>query len=215
MSTTFARSVARLVGAAALIAGALSAAACIQQETRSVMYLGPDGSVTWSILEGDVRSDAATPAERAGEEEDYRREMLADPTPLVTWLDSLGGRAIVRTVLKDTVPFETHTSARFDRLDALLASICQTVGAQCVGTLTTDGRRTRMTVEEISEADAGPDTDLRTVTSAIDGLRLVLGEGTFVEAVGFKIEDGRTAVLEDDVDTGPVRLVLAWEVQGR
>jgi hypothetical protein len=197
------------------VAVALNGSACIQKETRSVMYLDPDGSVTWSILESDVRSDAATPAERAGEEEGYRREMLANPTPLVAWLDALGGRAITRTVLKYTAPFEAHTVARFDRLDALLVSICQAAGSRCVSDIASDGRRTRMTLEQVGEAGEGTGTDVGTVTDVLDGLRLVLGEGTFVEAVGFTLKDGRTATLSDDLDAEHIRLVLAWDVPGR
>lgn len=203
----------RITGTLAVLAGSLAGAGCILKDTRSVMYLEPSGAVTWSITESDIRSDGDTPEDRAKEEAGYRDEMFANPAPLAALLDSMGGHSIARTVLKDHAPFEIHTVARFDRIDAVFERLCAKAGALCVTRLSSEGDRTTLTVEvrgEIeSAADAnmpGPQADLLT------GLKIVCVEGRFVHASGFTLKDGRTALIPDtDGPEDPLVLTLTWQ----
>lgn len=211
MTSTFDRRFVRTAGAALVLAGALVASACIVQETRSVMYLNADGTVTWSLTQSDVRSDAETPAERTQEEADWRRQMLASPAPLVTRLESLGGYSVTRTVLKDEAPFEVHTIARFDRIDVLFERICTAAGYLCAARLETAGGRTTLTVEVIQEIDSpGPEKDV--LTDLLDNLTLVCVDGRFVGASGFTLDGSRKATIadQDGPDEG-LTLTLTWE----
>jgi hypothetical protein len=213
MTRTFARRFARNVGLPAVLAISIAGAACIQKNTRSVMYLDPGGSVTWSILESDVHSDSTSPDDRASDEQGYRRELGTNPAPLVAVLESLGGRGITRSVLKDTAPFEVHTVARFDRVDGLFEAVCQAGGIRCVSHTSWEGRRTRLTVEQVGKIES--EADPVALTDALDHLQVVLAEGRFVEAVGFTLKNDRTAALNDDLDEDHLVLSLTWEVTGR
>jgi hypothetical protein len=200
----------RTLAALAVVGLASLGAGCIEKDTRSVIYLDPGGSLTWTVLETDVRSNSEQPAERVQEEADYRRTMLSNPTPLVLFFESLGGRQVSRTVLKDTAPFEVHTSAAFDRLDVLFERVCAATSYVCVAGMTIDGRRTTLTVEMVSEFEVpGPEQDA--LADALGTLKFVLVEGRFVEASGFVLA-GRTATLgEKAVEGDPVRITLTWE----
>ena len=211
MTSTITRRLVQAAGALGVLAWSLVGAACIQKETRSVMYLDPSGSVTWSITESDARSDAETPAERTQEETAWRQQMLVSPAPMVTRLESLGGYSVTRTVLKDEAPFEVHTIARFDRVDVLFERICAAAGHLCAARIESDGRRTTLTVEVIQEIDSpGPAKDL--LTDLLDNLTLVCVEGRFVQASGFTLKDDRTAVIADtDTPDDQIVLTLTWQ----
>jgi hypothetical protein len=127
------------------------------------------------------------------EESGYRRDALANPARLAVLFESLGGRSVSRTVLKDTAPFEVHTVARFDRLDVLLESVCLAAGIRSVSRISWEGSQKRLTLEQIDKTDAV--ADVQALSDALEGLKLVLVEGTFVEAVGF--------TLKDDLDGHP------------
>jgi hypothetical protein len=210
MTAPFARPVARMLAAIAVVWLASLGTGCIEKDMRSVIYLNSDGSLTWTVLETDVRSNSEKPAERVQEEADYRRTMLSNPTPLVLLFESLGGRHVSRTVLKDTVPFEVHTSAEFDRIDVLFERVCAAASFVCVAGVTSDGGRTTLTVEMVSELE-GPGSEAEALTDALGTPKFVLVEGRFVEASGFVV-GGRTATTDEKAMEGdPVRLTLTWE----
>jgi hypothetical protein len=202
---------------ALVFALALAAAACIQKDLRNVMYLQPDGSVVWTILETDVRSDAANASDRESEEAEYRRVMQSNPTPLVALLSSLGGRQASRTILKDTAPFEVHTSANFDRLDVLLENLCAAGSRFCVAWIQDQGHRRTLTLEMQGPLDP-PAPEQEALIDALTDLKLVLVEGRFVEASGFILDGNRTARLDEHAvedEDEPVTLTLVWETNSR
>ncbi len=212
MRNTIARRFAQATGTLTILACSLAAAACIQKETRSVMYLDPSGAVTWSITESDVHSDGETPAERAKEEAEYREQMMAVPSPLVTLLESMGGYAVARTVLKDQPPFEVHTIARFDRIDVLFERACAASGYLCVSRLETTGDRTTLTVEVLGELDAAS-KESNPIDGLLDQLAIVCVNGRFVEASGFKLDGDRKASIADTdgQDNDQLVLTLTWQ----
>jgi hypothetical protein len=211
MTATNARPLAKMLATLAVLGLAALGDGCIEKDTRSVIYLDPDGSLTWTVLETDVRSGSEKPADRTQEEAEYRRTMLSNPTPLVLLFESLGGRQVSRTVLKDTVPFEVHTTAKFDRIDTLFERMCAAASYFCVAGVANDGRRTTLTIEMVSELEVpGPEQDA--MTDALGTLKLVLVEGRFVGASGFALTGTRTATLDEKVvDGDPVTITLTWE----
>ena len=60
-----------LVTAAVVVCGAIGAAGCLAADTSHVLYLRPDGAVTWAVLERDVRSRDDDPLVRAREESEF------------------------------------------------------------------------------------------------------------------------------------------------
>jgi hypothetical protein len=211
MIRTFTRSFAPAVLAPVVLAFSILSAACIQKETRSVIYLETDGSVTWSITESDVHSDAGDPKERAGEEADYAREMAASPAPLAALLESWDGRSVSRTILKDTVPFEVHTTARFDRIDTLFERVCASIGQGCVSRMVTAGGRTTWSLELPGETEENGSQD-DVALDLLANLKIVIVEGSFVASSGFILGGDRTAKIDEKAtDAGHAVLTLTWE----
>jgi hypothetical protein len=218
MNATAARSRRRPWLTAATLGMSLALAACIVKDTRSTMYLSPDGSVTWTILQANVFSDAKQASERDAEEQAWRNRAAAAQTPLTVFLESLGGWAVSRTVLKDTAPFEVHTTARFDRIDTLFGAICCSTGSDCVSQMQTDGNQTTLTVwvagqEETSHESSAGDTD--PVVDALGDLKIVLTSGRFVKASGFVLDGTRAAHLDEKATDGAGTLSLTWEKDTR
>lgn len=63
------------------------------------------------------------------------------------------------------------------------------------------GNRRRLTLEQVDKTDAV--ADVQALSDALEGLKLILSEGKFVEAVGF--------TLKDDLDEDHLVLSLTWE----
>ena len=53
------------IGTIGLAAVSFLASGCLIKDTTQTVYLEPDGTVTWSVLEKDVRSDAPRAEDRA------------------------------------------------------------------------------------------------------------------------------------------------------
>jgi len=203
----------RITCVALVLAAALACAACIQKDVRNVVYLQPDGSAVWTILETGARSDAKSAPDRRAEEADYRRTILSNPTPLVAFLEMLGGRRVSRTVLKDTAPFEVHTSAEFDRIDALFERICASASRFCVASVHDDGQRRVLTVE-VQGPLTPPAPEHPALLDALTKLTFVMADGHFVEAAGFILDNDVTAKLDDEAledEDEAVTLRLVWE----
>ena len=65
---------------------------CLLKETSHTLYLRPDGAVTWSVLERDIRSDEADPDKRRSEEEAYLAAVAAGEHDVAKALDVLGAQ---------------------------------------------------------------------------------------------------------------------------
>ena len=53
------------------LAASVLTAGCLRSETTHVLYVSPDGGVTWTTTEADVHSDEKDPAARMAEEREY------------------------------------------------------------------------------------------------------------------------------------------------
>ena len=61
----------RPIAALLLVILAVFAAGCIQEDNTITLYLDPNGQVTWSILERNVRSDSKDRGDRQTEESQF------------------------------------------------------------------------------------------------------------------------------------------------
>ncbi len=206
------RAVVLLILAAAL-------AACILKDTRHTLYLEPDGSVVWTVLEEDVRSDATAPAERTREECDWLATATAGDHPAARGLAWLGGRPQSR-VLRSERPFTVWTEARFESLEELARRLV-------------DGLRLPAELEVVTHPDGGALTVVLQLAAVddseeaeealvdllddLESARLVLVAGQFIAAEGFELDDDqRTArplpPLEEllEAKEGALRWSLSW-----
>jgi hypothetical protein len=198
-----------------LVAAALCGG-CLQKDVTQSIYLTP-GGVVWSVIERDVRSDTREPAGRIREESDYFLAAGAGEHPVAQALRRLGARAVTTTWLRRERPYSVMTEGRFADIRELAAALIRDAGAQGDATLSHEGCVTRLAVR----VDANPavEPDDRAADALIaepDRYRIVLTEGRFVAADGFRILDDAVAVPDAGKTTrdGVLTLALAWAAEG-
>jgi hypothetical protein len=216
-----------------LVAAALTVG-CLEGELEHVIYLDPDGSATWMVLEKEIRSASGDLAE---EEKGFLVPYRNNEYHVAQALTDLGAVSVETRLLRPERPYWVVTTAEFVAIDAMLQryvreidEVAAEVWIECVG----DERRlvVRYTpelddgdeageeqkVEEKQEAEAEEEEDNVNILLD-DELRIFLTSGKFVDAEGFEISHGGSvavpaAVSEDDIDTdGSVTLSLTWTVE--
>lgn len=208
----------------ALVA-AMTAAACLQKETTSTIYLRRDGSFDWVVLERNVRSDADVDASRTAEEQTWARDTTLAQSALVRTMLDMGGRDVFVRWLRSTRPYAVETGAKFDSLPAAFdRALAGCALPYANGIADTDGVTTWT-----FRLDVGPDGSrldaaghvcsegLAGLGDLLSGLTVVLESGAFTGAQGFTLEGGDSAAIDDDaIDasvkaTGLVELSLSWK----
>ena len=202
----------RRIGVAIVaLAAAVAASACLTKETTHTVLIARDGTITWTVLEDIIGSDAKAASDRTREEADYlAAAWRGDHSPAVA-LWHLGALDVRTGVLGATAPFVVRTEGRFGRLDEVMNRFAAAAGARSVSTLVRrDGIATwTWTLEEDSDALDRDDT-VDALSDVLDGGRFLLERGRFVSASGFTLSTCRIAVLKIPEDQPQVRLELSW-----
>ncbi|MCG6963970.1 MAG: hypothetical protein LJE95_11955 [Acidobacteria bacterium] len=198
---------------------ALVLAACVLKTTRHTVYLEPDGSVVWTVLEEDVHSDARTAVDRRKEECDWLAAVHAGEHGVARGLALLGGDPVSR-VLRSERPFVVWTEARFDSFEELatrLVSDLQLPARLDVDSGAGGGGFTLELDLAAAEGMDGGDNPLIELLDGIENARLVLPEGEFVSAEGFELDENRRTARPlappDEVleaKAGTIRWSLHW-----
>jgi len=195
-----------------LVFATLLCTACLERQTTQTLYLAPDGSVTWEILETGVRSSEQDRDTARREEADYLSAAAASNHDLARGLARLGSRPGT-AVLRDVSPFTVHTRARFPSGPAL-ADVLQ---AELTGAvdivLSREGARARAEIHVNPEFDweSLDGSPLLALLTDTEDFRIVLTEGRFIEATGFAIVDPYTAILKPHGDGAEFALVWTTE----
>ena len=198
-----------------LLAAAIGSQACLKTQTTHVLYLSPSGAVTWSVRETDVHSDDPDQAKAAHEESEFLRAIEQQRHPSFLALEALGGRDAVTALTRGERPWEALTSARFDRAETLAAAILDELQIAGHSTQMASHDRVTLTVEWISDAGTAEETPVLALVEHLEAYRIVLTEGRFIAAEGFRISpDGRAAVpVEQQGDSAATgRVSLTWTV---
>ena len=193
----------------------VASAGCLVKDSTQTWYLEPDGSVTWVVLEKDVRSDADTAADREQEERTYIEAALKHEHSTVETLTTLGAADVSSRVLRDRVPFIVVTEGRFASLERLGQRLIEENGASGHSRLTRIGEDTEWAFELTDTEKAGTETP-GPAFETFENLKVVLATGRFVAARHFTLStDGRVAtiVLDEPAKEGastPFALTLRW-----
>jgi hypothetical protein len=205
-------------GAAVLALAALSTTACLEKETTHTLYLSPDGAVTWTAMERDVRSTEADRAARDAEEQAYLAGALSGTNDLAAALAALEPGRVQTRVLRRERPFTVFTEARFARIEDL--------GTVMLGALRVPGsvwlengpEVTTMHIHldlrgmDMDEASDSPVWAL--FEDELASCRIVLTDGQFVAAEGFALGDGNTTAepvpVSGDSPKEIIDLSLSW-----
>jgi hypothetical protein len=206
---------------------------CFEIQGKHTVYLEPDGTVTWAVLEEEIRLDGETAKERRQAADEFLDLVAANGHAAAVSLAALHPSSLNSRILRDEAPQTILTEARFPGIDRLHQNLFDLYQVPASTELDTDGDLTRMKAwiwlndsDEEDEEDEEESADVLEAAELSEAIllallvecRIVLTEGRFVEAVGFEIkEDGRVAVPtdteteeEDEEDYLPVVLSLTW-----
>jgi hypothetical protein len=207
-----------------VLTAAVVASACLNKDTTSTIYLRPDGSFDWVILEQNVRSDERDESARLAEEVDYADAVSRGDNGLVNGLLALGAEDVHVRWLRSRRPYAVMIDARF----ANLAGAFDRVLARCEVPYESAITETEGVTTWTFRADVGIDGDRLTHEAhercgeGLDGLdealdfTIVLESGSFTAARGFVLGAGDTAAIDNDALeesvklTGVVELSLSW-----
>jgi hypothetical protein len=203
---------------------AISAAACLQKDTTSTIYLRPDGSFDWVVFERNVRSDEADAGMRQAEEVGYADEVNRGEHDIVNGLLALGAEDVEVRWLRSRRPYAVMIDARFDSLAGVFGRMVSSCGIPFESAMAeSDGVKTWTFRADVG-VDGGRLSDMDSdcvlnsggLDELLDGLRIVHESGTFMAARGF-ILDGKDTVEADDEamqecvkTTGIIELSLSW-----
>lgn len=212
-----------LTAAVALLA--VVSAGCLAKATTQTIQLSPDGTVSWIAIEREVRSTERDPAARVAEEQAYLQAARQSLHPIGQAFAALAPSSLQTTVLRDRRPFLVLTEAQFDRIDWLAERVLDRLKVPGTSVLERAGAggRWTLTADLSVEADDDAGKELLPLADTDGPLRVVLTEGRFTAATGFRLVDDDTAAelieqddrTKDDADSKRLLLSLTWERAGR
>lgn len=200
---------------------ALVSAACIKRDSAATWYVDSAGRVTWSILERDVRSDAAARVDRETEEQQYLFAVRSQTHGAAHGLKRLGAAGLKVSILQDKAPFTVLTEGAFPGLGEMGTRLITQFRLSGTSVVVRDGDTWTWTMTlsdpNASSGDTADDEDL--VALMGDRLTVALREGRFLSATGFALDDeGRIATLNSDDklkadENGMLTIGLCWEIK--
>ena len=178
----------------------LLAAGCIVKKTSHTVYLEADGSVTWTVLETQVRSVEEKPAERRAQELEFLDGVASGDHPPIRVLEDLGAWSLDTRFLRRERPYTLLTEARFDSIDAPIRRAFEEVGLPAVVGFESRGGWSRLSVTIDVWALEETDLEDTAFTDALwemelDDFQLLLSRGRFVDAANFSLEDEETRAV--------------------
>ena len=202
------------------LALALAPLGCIIDETTHVLYLEPDGSVTWRVLQDLVRSDRDAPRERLAEEADFLDEVDTAEDSYSRMFADMGATAVDAWSVRDRRPYSLVVEGRFEGLDEATEALGEHIETDLHVTLEQDGDVVHYTLRVPPPTEqVDPDDADDAWQWAQHRFRMVTAKGRFVHARGFDIsEDGVVAVprplTPDEIDEhdGTSVYTLTWDL---
>lgn len=178
----------------------LLATGCLKKETFHTIYLNPSGSLTWNVLEENVRGDEPGSVEE--------RQVLADVKrgayPMTLGLLAAGAARAETRLLRAERPFLVLTEGRFHSVERLAREVFEVLCDESEVRLTAgpDGRRLELECLPAEEPWMDEDDPRWWLLDSDGDFEIRLTHGRFVEAAGFEIIDDGEAVrlLQDEED---------------
>jgi hypothetical protein len=201
---------------AGILAACLLMSGCLVGETTHTLYLDPLGTLTWSVLERNIRSDLDDPAERVAEEGDYIHSAWDGHHGVARALQRLQPLHVSWEVLRGTRPFTVLTEARYESPAHLAWAMMDKLGVRGDAWMESTGDRTRFVLilyadQECEDEDALD--ELGALVAELEDYRIHLTAGRFVDAVGFDIEGQDNIAVPEEVEedeVGELVYSLTW-----
>jgi len=209
-----------------LLVLALPMQGCIVKETTHTLYLEPDGSLTWMVLEHAIRSDAGTAEERRREEAGYLARFEAEEHAMAEAFLALRPRSLETRMLRDERPYTTLTVARFSDPSVVFQDLLDQSGMVGRAVVEREEGQARLVLtfplddegDVITEGSTEEEDFLSPLLVAFPKWTFRLPEGRFVGSEGFEVTRGCAIPLDPEeafeIDPGgEIRYVLAWTVE--
>ena len=202
-----------------LILGAALAltTACLNHNDRHTFYLDPDGSVTWTVVQEEIRSDAADKLDRIREEREFLEAVDGGRHPVAGAFGQLGALSVKTQLVRAERPYTVVTEARFESIARALDEFLNRLDLVAEARLEAEDDRMRLTFsyrEGEGQTDGSDDDELvESLLGVHETYRFVLTEGKFLEAEGFRLEADDTAAVLLEVsedDNGTATHSLTW-----
>jgi hypothetical protein len=193
---------------------------CLTDETSHTLYLHPDGSITVSILQLNIRSDGESAQARLKEENEFLMDARGNTHQAAKELLDLGAHSIRTTILREEQPYAVFTEGRVASIERLVSEI---LGDESDGrvVVTFESSDSEASLSIRCERDPYSDdaaTSCDELHAAFSDAPLILTEGRFIRATGFEINDtGRRASMlskeafELNPEAQAVQYSLVWE----
>jgi hypothetical protein len=189
----------------ALFAGliALTTVACLVKETTHTIYLQPDGSLTWVVLEREIRSLADTPEQRLTQEEEFLQSFHAGQHATRLAFTALYCDRFASQLLREQRPFAVWSEADFSSLAQLANDIIDKLALPGQVSMWQDDDLMHWQLEVFTDQvgeDYEPwDESVLALVDDVESYQIRLTHGQFVAANGFQLD-------EDDSVARPVEL---------
>jgi len=183
---------------------------CLTQQIEQRLYLDPQGGLSWTVLQQEVRSDARGPSGRAAEEQSFLDRARAAEHGVARAFDALGARRVETLVLRERRPYAVFTSAEMGPVDRVLETFLRRLGVEARAGLLRQGASRHLELvfrPGDGEADVDEDEPALALADDLEAFRFVLTSGRFTAAEGFRLDDDhRAAVMLDPEEGDPERL---------
>lgn len=199
------------------------ASGCLLKDTTQTWYLHPDGSVTWTVVEANVRSDARAAADRANEEATYWQSVRSGTHQMAEAFRTLGATTPRTRIVRAEVPFTVITDATFPALDDLGRRLITQTGLAGSSELVRDGAVWQWTITlrdpHARDNEPDPESGILALAESLDTLKIVLITGRFESAEGFTLSTDSRVAMFDEKTTKPVSesstlvLRLRWSMR--
>lgn len=205
--------------ACVLVLAVVTLSGCIVGETDHGIVIEGDGSVSWMVLERQVRSNAEESGERTSEEQAFLDELRRGEHPVEQAFRRLGAESVDLQLLRDRRPFAVWTEARFASVESLAWELVNQLGLEGEVKYRDDGELHRLEVLIDPSTFEGEleDEAVRALVDELSSYRVFINEGRFLATEGFEIvDDGMTAIpieRSEDQEESPLRLTLEWTVR--
>jgi len=164
-----------------------------EKETQQTIYLNPDGSLSWVVLERDIRGEPEL-------EEELMSAFERGEHPIARAFEALDPVALDCTMLRRESPFVVYTNADFPALDEVFHDLYEQLGVRNRAVLESAGQVTRFhwTLWHDEPTTLSWNEDLLLLLDE-DEFRIVLTEGKFVDAEGFEIVGDGTVAIPSEI----------------
>jgi hypothetical protein len=207
----------------ALIAGLIASTtvACLVKETTHTIYLQPDGSLTWVVLEREIRSLADTPEQRLAQEEEFLHSFHAGQHGTRQAFEALYCDRFASQLLREQRPFAVWSEADFSSLEQLTRDLMARLSIPAQVSMWHEDSvmhwQLEVFTDQVGEDYEPEDDSVVALLDDIESYQIRLTHGKLIDAHGFQLEEDDTVarlveLSEEELaaNDNVARYYLAW-----